>query len=267
MITKGNITRVSWDLGKQDGIYHFVFKSNFNKCKEDRSVPLPILHITWVDMCTEGVLLPGHILHTFLWSPVSPEHSVFDLVASFASALHLHCECLTTLLKALANCHPNHDVWLASYNEEKRGLECLNTYWKITLGEYWALREKGTPCAIPTMCVLTINKDKNLLLLWIKASIVILGNHEDWIWFKSDKFSLIFCRDSFWFLVSLIIQQRQALHQGDAIMPFVRVISLWRKSLLYIHLLATLLQIPRSIGFFWKLFLAYVRVPKTGTMR
>jgi hypothetical protein len=41
----------------------------------------------------------------------------------------------------------------------------MNNYWKITLGEYCALREKGVPKGIPTMCVLTIKRDEHLLPL------------------------------------------------------------------------------------------------------
>ncbi len=52
-------------LVKQDGIYNFSFKSHFNKHKEEWSVPLPNLAITWANMCTEGILLPVHISHTF----------------------------------------------------------------------------------------------------------------------------------------------------------------------------------------------------------
>jgi hypothetical protein len=68
---------------------------------------------------------------------------------------------------------------LESYQEEKYGIESLDTYRKITLGEYCALRKKGAPKAIPTMCVLTIKKDENLLPLRAKSRIVVLGNHED----------------------------------------------------------------------------------------
>lgn len=49
--------------------------------------------------------------------------------------------------------------------QEKRGLESLGTFCKITLGEYHALRENRAPKAIPTMCALTIKNDKNLLPL------------------------------------------------------------------------------------------------------
>jgi hypothetical protein len=198
-------------LGQRDGVYPFVFKSDINKRKEDWSVPLPNLPVTWVDMCTEGILLPGHISHTFLCSPASPGQSTFDPVASLVSAVNLHCDCPPTLMKALANSHPDQEVWLASYAEEKDGLESLNTYKKITLGEYRSLREKGAPQAIPTMCVLTIKKDENLLPLQAKSCIIVLGNHEDQIWSKSEKFALVLCGDSLRFLVVLAVQKQQTL--------------------------------------------------------
>ncbi len=156
-----------------------MYKSRINKRKEDWSVPLPNLPTTWVDLCVEGVLLPSHISHTFLHSPVSPQQSTFDPVASFVSTLNLHKECPPTLLKALADLHPNCKVWLQSYAKEKGGLESLNTYQKITLGEYHALWEKGAPCTILMMCVLTIKQDENLLPLCAKSCIVVLGNHEN----------------------------------------------------------------------------------------
>jgi hypothetical protein len=69
------------------------------------------------------------------------------------------------LLRALADSHPDHEIWLQSYYEEKRGIESLRTFKNITLGEYRALCVKGAPKAIPTMCILTIKKDENLLPL------------------------------------------------------------------------------------------------------
>jgi len=79
------------------------------------------------------------------------------------STLNLHKEYPPTLLKALADSHPDREIWLQSYADKKGGLESLNTYKKITLGEYRSLREKGAPCAISTMCILTIKRDENLL--------------------------------------------------------------------------------------------------------
>jgi hypothetical protein len=148
-------------------------------------------------MCVEGILLPGHISHTFLRSPPSPSpslqgQSTFNPVACFVSAINLHLDCPPTLLKALANTHPDREIWLQSYQEEKHGLQSLNTYKKITLGNYWAKREKGAPCAIPTMCILTIKRDENLLPHSAKSRIVLLSNHKDRVWSKSDKFAPIY---------------------------------------------------------------------------
>jgi hypothetical protein len=204
-------------LGQRNGIYRFIVKSHVNNRKEDWSVPLPNLPTTWMDLFIEGVLLPGHISHTFPCSPTSPQHSTFDPVASFLSTLNLHKECPPTLLKALADSHPNREVWLQSYKEEKSGPESLDTYRNSTLGdgEYQALREKGAPHAIPTMCVLIIKRDGNLLPQHAKSRIVVLGNHKDRVWSKLDEFAPVFRGDSLCFLVSMAVQQCQPIHQGD----------------------------------------------------
>jgi hypothetical protein len=73
------------------------------------------------------------------------------------------------------------------------------------LGEYCALRKKGAPRAIPTMCVLTIKKDENLCPLHVKSLIVVLGNHKDWVWEKSKKFASVLCQDSLLFLTSMAV--------------------------------------------------------------
>jgi hypothetical protein len=65
------------------------------------------------------------------------------------------------------------------------------------------------------MCVLTIKKDENLLPLHAKSWIVVLGNHEDRIWSKSNRFARVLCQNSLRFLVSLAIQKRCPLCQGD----------------------------------------------------
>jgi hypothetical protein len=202
-------------LGQCNGIYCFIFKSHVNKRKEDWSVPVPNLPTSWMDLCVEGVLLPGHISHTFLCSPSSPQRLTFDPVASFVSALNLHKECPPTLLKALADTHPDREVWLQSCKEEKSGLESLDTYCKLTLGKYRALCKKGAPRAIPDMCVLTIKWDENLLPQHAKSRIVVLGNHKDRVWSKLDKFAPVLQIDSLRFLVSMAVQQRRPLRQGD----------------------------------------------------
>ncbi len=130
-----------------------MFKSHVNKREEEWGVDLPNLPHTRVELSVEGVLVPGHVAHSFL--PASSSSSLFKPIASFLSAVNLHRDCPPSLLKTLATMHPAQEVWLQSYYEEKQGTERHATYCKITLREYQALHEKGAPKANPTMCVLT----------------------------------------------------------------------------------------------------------------
>ena len=65
------------------------------------------------------------------------------------------------------------------------------------------------------MCVLTIKKDEQLMPLWAKSRIVVLGNHESRDWSKSNRFAPVLQFDSLRFLVSLSTHHRRALKQGD----------------------------------------------------
>ncbi len=209
-------------LGLQDGVYWFAFKSHVNKHKEDWGFNLPNLPPTWVDVCIEGLLISGHVSHTFLHSSASPQQSTFNPVALFVSAVNLHRECPSTLLRALADFHPAHEVWLQSYYEEKQGIKSLGTFKKITLGEYRDFRKKSAPEAIPTVCILAIKKDENLLPPREKSRIVILGNHEDRVWSKSDCLALVLRQDTLCFLVSLTVEKCHPLCQGDCKNAFCR---------------------------------------------
>jgi hypothetical protein len=200
-------------LGLRNGVYQFIFKSHVNKRKEDWGIDLPNLFHIWVHLCVECVLVPGHVAHTFLCVPSS--NSNLDPVASFVRAVNLHWDCPPSLLKALAAAHPDQEVWLQSYYKEKQGIERFATYCKMTLGEYRVLRKKGAPKALPTMCVLTIKKDENLLPLHAKSRIVVLGNHEDRVWSKSDWFSPVLHGNSLCLLVSLVVKKHRSLWQGD----------------------------------------------------
>ena len=71
-----------------------------------------------------------HLLQHLTWLPILSAQSTSIRIA---------------LLQALAASHPNREVWLQSYYEEKGGIESLGTFKRLTLGEYWALREKGVP--------------------------------------------------------------------------------------------------------------------------
>jgi hypothetical protein len=53
-------------LDKRQGIYRFIFKSHANKRREEWGVDLPNLPTKWVNLCVEGILVPGHVSHSFL---------------------------------------------------------------------------------------------------------------------------------------------------------------------------------------------------------
>ena len=67
-----------------------------------------------LDLCVKGVLIPGHVSHTFLRSPDSHQKTTFDHVASFVSVDNLHKDCPPTFLKALVDSHPDWEFWLES---------------------------------------------------------------------------------------------------------------------------------------------------------
>ena len=91
----------------------------------------------------------------------------------------------------------------------------LGTYEKINLGEYRALCEQDAPRALSTMCFLTIKTNKNINPVKPKSRIVVLCNHEECAWTKSDKNALVLYLDSLQFLVSDAVYQRRRLKKGD----------------------------------------------------
>jgi hypothetical protein len=145
-----------------------------DSCQEetkDWGINFPNLLFHWVDLCAEGILVPDHNTHSFIYlteslsSTSSTPLPTFDPVASIVRIVNLHHDCPSTLLQALANFHPDHEVWLQSYYEEKGRIEGLVIFCCISLGEYWALCKEVAPKAFSTVCISTIKKDEQLMLL------------------------------------------------------------------------------------------------------
>ncbi len=67
---------------KSCGMYWFSFKTHVNKKNEDWGVDLPNLTHNWVDLCTEGILVPGHVAHTFIRNPSATAQSGSSLPPS-----------------------------------------------------------------------------------------------------------------------------------------------------------------------------------------
>ena len=145
----------------------------------------------------EGTLLSGHSLGSFLQ----------DQSASFVSAASLLPECPRSLLCALALTHPDRNVWLVSFREEKDGIKLQDAYNVFTLEQYRAYCAQGAPWAIPTMCVLTIKLDEMLRPHRAKSRILVLGNHKERIWTKSEKYAPVLCPDTLRLIVSMAVQR------------------------------------------------------------
>jgi len=112
-------------LKTPDGPFCFSYKSHINKKHPDWTVPLPNLTTNWHDLCMGGILIPGHSSGSFLR----------DQSANFVGAASLLCECPSSLLSSLAPTHPDRDTWLASFREEKDGINLQDTYDVLTLAQ------------------------------------------------------------------------------------------------------------------------------------
>eukprot|EP00957_Ditylum_brightwellii_P009994 754011-Ditylum_brightwellii.AAC.1 len=73
--------------------------------------------------------------------------------------------------------------------EELNGLITLGTFNEISLDEYRQLRNKGTPKALPSMCVLNVKHDENGNPVQAKSRIVVLGNMEARSWEKGEVYA------------------------------------------------------------------------------
>ena len=120
-----------------------------------------------------------------------------------------------SLLLALHDSHPDRDTWLASFQEEKEGLQNVDTFVKIHLEEYRQLRKDGALKAIPNMCVLTTKKDKDFIPEHAKSRIIALGNLGDHEWPKHEHYAPVLQYSSLHLMVSLAIQRKRVLQQGD----------------------------------------------------
>jgi hypothetical protein len=179
-----------------EGTYCFSYKLHVNKKHPNWRIPLPNLLSTWRDLCTDGILLPGHSVTSFIQGKS----------ANFVRAVSLLWERPCSLLTALAATHPDSDTWLLSFREKKDGINSQDTYNILNLDEYHALQEKGAPRAILTMCVLTIKPDKMLRPHRAKAWIVVLENHKDQVWMKSGKYAPVLHLDTLRFIVSMAVE-------------------------------------------------------------
>ena len=103
-----------------------------------------------------------------------------------------------------------------SYKEEKQGLIDHEVYNKIPKNEYLALRGVGKiPKAIPSMCVLVVKNNKYGKPLRANSRIVVLGNFEDRLYQKPQRYAPVLKCISLCLLEARAVGDKQILQQGD----------------------------------------------------
>eukprot|EP00804_Cyclotella_cryptica_P016077 CCRYP_004202-RA/>CCRYP_004202-RA protein AED:0.18 eAED:-0.12 QI:0/0/0/1/0.5/0.33/3/0/1917 len=168
----------------------------------------------WTTLCADNTLLPGHnTISSFL----KPNSSNNAPSAHFVSAKNLLHPCPPSLVKALHPSNPDRDIWLRSYQEEKGGLESMQVFERINKKQYLLLKRSGRiGKALPSMCVLVVKTDKDGKPNRAKSRIVVLGNFEDRIYDKSQKYAPVLKYTSLRLLTS-----KAPIHVGLYVDDFV----------------------------------------------
>ena len=103
-----------------------------------------------------------------------------------------------------------------SYKEEKQGLIDHEVYEKILKNKYLALRRAGKiPKAIPSMCVLVVKNEKYGKPLRVKYRIVVLGNFEDRLYKKPQRYAPVLKYSSLRLLTAKEVGDKLILQQGE----------------------------------------------------
>jgi hypothetical protein len=130
------------------------------------------LPVTWKERLAEGTFKLG-------WQ--------FPEQAYHVSAKGLSLGTPASFQRSIKPGSPDQQIWIDSYHEEANGLKEQDTYITISAKEY-ASTYKNIQ-VLPSMAVQTIKKDEDGSPDPAKTRIVALGNHEDQVWTKSDKFA------------------------------------------------------------------------------
>ena len=108
---------------------------------------------------------------------------------------------------------PDHSHWKNSYKEEYDSLISQQTYKVISLEHY--RKHYSNIKLIPTMCVQTIKYDEHGEPDRVKSRIVALGNHEDDIWSKSDRYAPVIGQSNHRLLTNIAVEKGRKQKQGD----------------------------------------------------
>lgn len=118
--------------------------------------------------------------------------------------------------------YPDHYHWKLFYCEEYQSLTNQHTYKVITRAHY-IMDIFPYVKMIPTICVQTLKYDEYGNAIRVKSWIVALGNHEDSIWSKSDRYTLVIGKANHRLLSSYAVKIGQRQKQGDCNNAFLHL--------------------------------------------
>ena len=120
------------------------------------------------------------------------------------------------LCKALDTSNPDRKFWMNSYKEEKQGIINHEVYEQISKNQYLDLRRAGKiPKSIRSMCALVVKNDKDWKSLCTKSWIVVLGDFEDRLYQKSQRYYLVLKYSSLRLLIEKAVGDKQIIQQCD----------------------------------------------------
>ena len=92
----------------------------------------------------------------------------------------------------------------------------MDVYERINKKQYLLLCRKGLiPKAIPSMCVLVVKPDRDDKPNRAKSRIVVLGNFEDRLYAKAQRYAPVLKYDSLRLLTPNAVSHRRVLQQGN----------------------------------------------------
>jgi hypothetical protein len=176
----------------------WIFQQRTASGRITYQLDLADLPVTWKDRMSEGTFQLG-------WQESERAYHV--------SAKGLQQGSPASFQRSMRKDNPDRRIWIESYLEEAEGLKEQKTYSVLSSKEYSA--KFGHVQVIPSMCVQTVKPDENGDPVRAKSRIVALGNHEERVWSKSEKFAPVLRGESSRVMTSMAVQAGRREKQGD----------------------------------------------------
>ena len=241
MILQDNVYKQGYLSLDKENLWEFVMRNRDGK--DYNHIDLRDLQYSWKMRIQENTFAIG-------WDN-DMARRVFN--CRHVSAVNLKRNFSPPNLKtAFAASNADRRIWRDSYDEEYDGLKGLNVFDEITTEEYnQYLKIHGDDAkAIPTMNLFTVKPDMDGNPNRAKSRIVALGNLEQRLWNREDRYAPVLSGPAVRLLLSMAIEKGRRLRQGDCKNAFCNGILPDDE----VCIVRPPLDCPRSKkGTFWKL--------------